>query len=577
MIAPLLAAAALTGIQNQVGDYKVVWSHGSAAFQSPSGQLLWSYAIDCVDTGTSRKDYKASNKSYAAFRYFTSDAEWTQDTLQKLRQWGFNSTGAWSDDDLFRQYGGKDRLPYFVVLHLGAYDQAPWHDLFDPQMDHWVNFAAKKQIPPIANDPSLVGYFSDNELGWWDDTLFLSYLGMKPSAPGRQRLIESLRTFYSGSFENLKRDWIVVGDTFETIKTLHQRPGRNGRKAINAFVEVLGERYYSLMRDTIRKFDRTHLILGDRYCQYYTLPIVRIASNYVDVVSTNLGADWNDGSISPFYLRTLHSVTKKPVLITEFYMSAKQNRSGNKNSGSAFPLVTTQPERAAAYGRYVRSLGSLPYVIGAHWFQFSDEPANGRGDGEDWNMGFVDTEGRTYDEMARESSSLNLAQLRANAIDALPSETVRVPLISGDPMSGLKAWPRDQGVLGVSKGTPFGDLFVTQDAENLYLGLYAMDYMDESLYEGGHIPEIDRDRWQIKLQGLSIPLDVRYGGKGKKASINLSGIEVKEIGGLKYTVMLKIPKTMLKKTESLQVSSSLDSHGRGEHMEWKASLRGVTR
>ena len=118
---------------------------------------------------------------------------------------------------------------------------------------------------------------------------------------------------------------------------------------------------------------------------------------------------------------------------------------------------------------------------------------------------------------------------------------------------------------------------MTQDAENLYLGLYAMDYMDESLYEGGHIPEIDRDRWQIKLQGLSIPLDVRYGGKGKKASINLSGIEVKEIGGLKYTVMLKIPKTMLKKTESLQVSSSLDSHGRGEHMEWKASLRGVTR
>ncbi|MDR3688176.1 MAG: hypothetical protein P4L46_02270 [Fimbriimonas sp.] len=547
------------------------------SFVDPAGRSFWSYGVDCVDTGTSRTSFKKSNPSYASYRLFVSNSEWVDDTLSRLKSWGFNSTGAWSNDDLFRQYAGKDRLAYFVCLHLGAWDQAPWHDLFDSAMEHWVNVAAQKQIPPIANDPKLVGYFTDNELGWWDETLFLSYLGMKPTAPGHRKLIGTLRSFYQGSFEHLKLDWFVNGTSFETIRSLHQRPGRNGRKAVDAWTQVLGERYYSLMRDTIRRYDKRHLILGDRYCQYYTLPIVRAASKYVDVVSTNYGADWNDGSIAPFFLRTLNSITKKPAIVTEFYLAATENRSGNKNSGSAFPVVETQQERAAAYTKYVRALASLPYVVGAHWFQFTDEPAHGRGDGEDFDFGFLDVEGRPYDEMVRASESLDLSKLRSEAKDRLPSTNLTVPTVTGDPMTGLKQWPRQEGVLPTSEGTPFGDAFVAQDAGNLYLGLYAMDYMDEGVYADGHVPEVDRARWQIRLNGLSKPIDIRFGGKGRKASTSMPGIDIKESGGLKYTVMIRVPKAMIRKSGPVEFGSSLDSHGRGEHMEWKATLTGVKR
>jgi len=571
MITPV-AFLVLRALSQKPADvYTVEWTKGTAEFKSPIGKPLWSFGVDCVDTGTSRKDYKESNKSYASFKLFTGDSEWAQDTVAKLTSWGFNSTGGWSDDETFKKYAGKNRLPYFVVLHLGAWNQAPWHDMFDKTMDHWVTVAAEKQIPQLANDPYLVGYFSDNELGWWDDTLFMSYLKMKHDTPGHKRLIQSLRDTYRDDFSMLQKDWLVKGSSFDTIDDMHLRGGSDGRRAVDAWTGVLGRRYYSLMRDTIRRYDKKHLILGDRYCQYYTLPIVRAATDYVDVVSTNFGADWNDGSIAPFFLRTLHGITGKPVIVTEFYMCATENRSGNKNSSTAFPVVKTQPERAAAFAKYVKSVASLPYTVGAHWFQFSDEPAKGRGDGENFNMGLVDTDGRPYEEMISACESLNLASLRAKASDSLPSNTVVVPKVAEVPHGTLKGWPRDRGVLPVSSGTPFGDLFVVQDAESVYIALYAMDYMDEGLYLGGHIPDIDRNRWQVRFAGFP-PIEVRYGGKGRHAWVNQPGIAVQEVSGLKYTVILKIPRTLFRGAKSVLVSSTATTHSRSASMTWNADL-----
>jgi hypothetical protein len=171
--------------------------------------------------------------------------------------------------------------------------------------------------------------------------------------------------------------------------------------------------------------------------------------------------------------------------------------------------------------------------------------------------------------------SLNLPAIRATASDPLPSKSVTVPFVAANPFEGLKEWPRSKGVLPTSEGTPFGDLYVTKDLDNIYLGLIAMDYMDESLYIGKHIPEIDRNRWQIKIAGLPKTIDIRYGGKGQKASVNMSGIEVHEISGLKYVVMIKIPRSMIKATEPVALWSSADTHGRSAHMEWKVDLNGV--
>lgn len=52
--------------------------------------------------------------------------------------------------------------------------------------------------------------------------------------------------------------------------------------------------------------------------------------------------------------------------------------------------VVDQNQRAEGYRYYVTSALQNPAVVGAHWFQCYDESTTGRGDGENYQIGFMD-------------------------------------------------------------------------------------------------------------------------------------------------------------------------------------------
>ncbi|HVT12112.1 MAG TPA: hypothetical protein VHE55_07580 [Fimbriimonadaceae bacterium] len=536
-----------------------------------NGKPFWSWGVDCVTTGAAWESYDTGNRAYAAFHHFSNCQAWAEDTAAKLRAWGFNSLGGWSDFDLFKRYTPDSRLPYFEVLHLGSYDNAPWNDMFDPTFKEAIESAAKSLLPKFVDDPMLVGYFTDNELGWWGDSLFKSYFAMPSSAPGKVRLVRMLRSHYDDDFGRLRRDWETDAAGFDELakaRDITLRPGGEGAQAVNEWLRVLGERYYSVVYDAIRRYDAHHLILGDRYIQYYNIEIAKSSAPYIDVASTNLGADWTDGAISHFFLDTLHKATKRPVIITEFYMCATENRSGNKNSSDGFPVVATQAERAAAFGRYVRHVASLPYVVGAHWFQFTDEPEKGRGDGEDYNMGLVDIFGKPYQGMIRASQSIDFEGIRRAASNPGAPAKVSVPKAPAEPMAGLKAWPRDAGFLPPDSPFPTADLYVAADGDYLYLGLYSMEYMDESLYAGGKVPESERSRWVIQL-GDAAPIEIRFGGKDRPPIPSNASVGLHEIPGLRNTLIARIPRPA---GTEVVLHSRFETHSRGEFVSWRMPL-----
>ena len=78
---------------------------------------------------------------------------------------------------------------------------------------------------------------------------------------------------------------------------------------------LLADRYYSLVREIIRTYDSRALILGDRYQSFYYPEVVRAAAPYLDAISSNMNAGWNDGSLPRFYLDTLRALSGKPVMI----------------------------------------------------------------------------------------------------------------------------------------------------------------------------------------------------------------------------------------------------------------------
>ncbi len=555
----LLPIAALANAQ----FYKVAQQNGKWWFVR-DGKPLWSYAVDCVDTGDKGKP---DNPNYNALALFPSDQAWVLDTLGKFKQWGFNSLGGWCEDDLFTKYSPPgERLPYFMVLHLGAYDKAPWSDLFSPDAEKIDGEAAAKLIPPVKDDPYLVGYYTDNELGWWDDSLFKAYFAFPASAPGKQALIESLRKHY-GTIEKLGLDWDTDATSFEELASkteIYLKPGMNGVDAVHQFNRILADRYYSLMQKLVREYDTNHLILGDRYEQYYNLETVEASKPYVDVVSTNDGADWLDGSYCNFFLNALNEITGKPVIVTEYYMAAMENSTGNKNPGKYFPTVQTQAERAKAFANCTRYFASLPFVIGAQWFQFADEPPKGRGDGEAYNMGLVDVYGHTYQEMVQASAAVHPTQVHGSSFS--PTYSTAIPTAPADPMKDTLNWDRLAGLVKAASGIPIADLYVCSDTDDVYVAVRTMEFIDESLYKDGKLPA--QDRPLLRLSVGNWKGEVRFNGKDQKAVCSDPHVQLAEEGGLKYMIILKLPLSVTGTVDKTSIHGELFSHGRGYKMSW---------
>ncbi|MFZ4506431.1 MAG: hypothetical protein ACOYON_01885 [Fimbriimonas sp.] len=565
-----LVSTAASPTLEKPSRFSVVNRGGIWSFVTPQGQTFWSLGTCCTDPGTALDKVNPKNPSYTGLKLFSTGHEWGKDAVAKLRSWGFNSLGGWSDETYLRQLPASERLPYFKVLHLGAYNKAPYSDIFSKETRDWVYRAAKEQIPSVKDDPFLVGYFSDNELGWWDGYLFRSYLEMPADSPGRQALLGVIKKHYRNSFTNFQKDWITGAHSFEELGTKNPpklRPGQNGVKVVNAWMYAMGDYYYRLMREAIQKYDSSRLILGDRYCQYYSLPIALSSAKYIDVASTNMGADWTNGDLSKYFLNTLYEATKKPIVISEFYMAAMENRSGNKNDSGGFPVVQTQRERADSFGHNLQQLLENPNVIGAHWFQFYDEPTFGRADGENYNMGMVDIHGVQYDEMIAKTKSLDLDKPR-KAVRPASKAAVEVPSAPTDATVSLRNWNKAGFIVPTSR-LPLADLYAVADKDSLYIGLYAMDYIDEELYVGKKLPAIDRPLLKLKFAGWKDAVDIRFGGEKQLPTSSDSRITVTSVPGLKITAIAKIPRSLV---TNWKLDAEFFTHGRGYRTTWQTLL-----
>lgn len=75
-----------------------------------------------------------------------------------------------------------------------------------------------------------------------------------------------------------------------------------------------------------------------------------------------------------------------------------------------------EQERAVNYLRYMQGALMHPNIVGAHWFQFRDQPLTGRADGEGYQIGFVDIADTPYREITRTAREIgeNMYRYRVN-------------------------------------------------------------------------------------------------------------------------------------------------------------------
>ncbi|HEY5913645.1 MAG TPA: hypothetical protein VJA21_23910 [Verrucomicrobiae bacterium] len=568
-----------------------IQQHGQTSWLvKPSGERFFSFGICCVNQGSSPGEWDAANPGYAAWQHYSNANAWALASLSRLKAWGFSTVGGWSDFQTLRADRDAD-VAFTPVLHIGATAGAPWWDMWDPKIVERMEQVAREQILPLRDDPRLLGYYTDNEIGWWNSILFEKTLGQAPTSGQRQRLIGLLRQTYRNDWNELTRDFesapiIESWEELERHGVLYLRPGGNGIHVERQFLGILAERYYSLVHDIVRKYDQRALILGDRYPSFYYPEVVRACVPYVDAVSCNLNPTWNDGSYPRFCLATLRALSGKPLIVGEFYMSARENRSGNKNNHGAYPVVSTQKERADGFRNTVRKFLQTPYIVGADWFQYYDQPTHGRFDGENFNFGLVDIHDRPYDPITSAAAALNLRGIRsqppptpANAAQGVPPAP-RNPFELFEPTQALKNWDRERGFVPPTSEFPLADLYVCWDKKALYLGLCAQDVVEDVFYRGKTVPASDRAEWSVSVNGSSKPIHGRIGSGREPVfdepsvrAVNISGINgnVRNIAALELPVKL-FGKERFKPGDKVDLTSILFTHGRAYRVEWKASL-----
>jgi hypothetical protein len=411
------------------GRFRVEKRDGKWWLVDPEGRLFWSHGIDCVrmenaTPTTDREHWFAAlpaksdplgsfyghgnwaphgyyqGKSYETFNFTGANLwrkfgnDWNRASAAnvhvRLRSWGLNTIGNWSDQSVT----GLRKTPYVATVHVGgrviegsAGYWGKFSDPFDASFAQSARQGMATQGSRAVGDPWCLGYFLGNELSWGDETSLASAALASPAdQPAKKEFLADLQAKY-GQIERLNAAWGTRHASWAALAEGRTPPdARKAHDDLAAFYTRTAEQFFRVCRQAVKEADPQGLYLGCRFAWANDLA-VRASGKYCDVISFNR------------YQRSIAELRlppgiDRPLIIGEFHFGALDR--GMFHTG----LVPTasQQERAAAYQEYVRSALKNPLLVGTHWFQYGDQATTGRGDGENYQIGFLDICDTPYPE-----------------------------------------------------------------------------------------------------------------------------------------------------------------------------------
>jgi len=458
----------------------------------PEGRPFLSKGVNHVTYRGDGTDVEGYGRTVLA--KYPRRADWADDTLARLRNWGFNTIGCWSDDDL-----PACEMPTVQTLSIGTRAGGEWRtgvfpDVFADRFVQEADAAAARKCAPRRDDPGLLGYFTDNELRWMvdvrsDQSLLAAFWELPPEAPGKREIVRFLAERY-GDIQAFNRTWGTRFADFEALGNLPSideageslrrvrwtalqhmllenwgtRPVRIGKYLqrwygtvaglnqtwgvrLRSFDEVMGppdlsphaQELIDLKSGFLRRVARRYFtVCADairRHDPNHAILGCRYNANAAKEVAASMGENVDVISFNNYdYLPPEDKLSRLNQLSDKPLMitefSFKAADAGLGNVGAG-EAVATQQDRADRYDAYVTDLMNLPYMIGFHWFQYADQPVAGRKDGECSNYGLVDGDDRPWKVLTDRVREVN-ARLEAVHACPDPRRVRRAPGAAGD-------------------------------------------------------------------------------------------------------------------------------------------------
>ncbi|MEO1526661.1 MAG: agarase [Planctomycetota bacterium] len=275
-------ADAITPQDDPSGFFTLDQRDGHWWLITPTGDPFFSLGVNHIDPATMRYP---ENIGLWREKYGGSTIRWIRESVApNLKAWGFNSVG-WVQEVSVRKWRHSRsftvdeyralQMPYCHLLPFIESHQWEKHTVhYDFRSDdwkEWCDYVARSHCAGLAEERNLIGYFYSDCPTW---------IHTRPQNKWRGPIFDP---------ERLQTD--------------------AGRKELTE----LATAYYQTTHDAIRRYDKHHLILGDRY--EANAPIARevidAALPYVDALSFQ---DFRD----PIkHLGEWHKKTGKPVLLAD--------------------------------------------------------------------------------------------------------------------------------------------------------------------------------------------------------------------------------------------------------------------
>lgn len=324
---PIFADFQLESLRGTTGFFRLGRTHGGVWWLlTPEDEPVLLRAVAGVNRHGRAGPPPVRRSAYAntvANLYGTADpAAWERSTAGRLHTWGVDTVGPWADAGLV------DRGFYFTALADFVRASVPTlhgpglrlPDVFDQRWPAAAAAHAAAIATPWAGRRELVGWFTDDALGWGYDGstrvgLLQTCLSLEPSLAAHHAAWEFVLAANGGTLELLGRAWGVALTRREHVRQLarEERPLGGAAFASDArrFARELARRYFSVVGPSIRAADPSHLVLGCRFAEPPPAGVREACKeNIIDAVSWRLKAG------APFTRQADESAGDQPQWVT---------------------------------------------------------------------------------------------------------------------------------------------------------------------------------------------------------------------------------------------------------------------
>lgn len=258
-------------------------------------------------------------------------------------------------------------------------------DIYHPDWQPALRKRLERERETTAGDPWNIGYFVDNELWWgWRPraaSVGLTALEATPETHSKRAFVDQLQERYV-MIGALNEAWRSDYESWEQMIETTESPNADVARVIedcSDFGMRFADRYFSTVRDEVKRVAPNNLYLGVRFHGHIDVAVVELCGRYADVVSYNVYDNPPTGRLNQYTRLNL------PMISGEW---------GTRSDPLQTPFrgeeLTMDPQRRSEeVARYLEHGLRHPNLVGAHFFQYRDQPLTGRPDGEAILRGFV--------------------------------------------------------------------------------------------------------------------------------------------------------------------------------------------